>query len=135
MLVEVSHHTIDDALLPAAPVVLDVGSRNYGFSNGILAIRPQAKIIALEPDPAVPEPGFDLYEVVPRPDVIQARQLAWERTAQAVAAEEAAAEIRSRLASAPRRERAAMAAEAARLDRAAEKAHRMARPWMRIATM
>ncbi len=70
-----------------------------------------------------------------RPDVIQARQLAWERTAQAVAAAEAAAEIRSRLASAPRRERAAMAAEAARLDRAAEKAHRMARPWMRIATM
>jgi len=66
---------------------------------------------------------------------LHARKLAWGRTAEAVAAEDAAAEIRSRLMAAPRRERAAMAAEADRLDRAAEKAHRMARPWMRIATM
>ena len=49
-------HTVDEARIPESPFVLDVGSRNYGFANAVLAIRPNAKVFALEPDPAAPEP-------------------------------------------------------------------------------
>lgn len=34
-------------------MVLDVGSRNFDFTRGVLAIRPDARIIALDPDPAI----------------------------------------------------------------------------------
>ncbi len=49
-------HTIDLDLLPAVPTVLDVGCRGFAFDYDILKFRPQAKIFALEPDPAVLKP-------------------------------------------------------------------------------
>src|SRR5579859_3196966 len=49
-------HTIDLDLLPAVPTVLDVGCRGFAFDYDILKFRPQAKIIALEPDPEIKKP-------------------------------------------------------------------------------
>lgn len=61
-LVTLHGHTIDEARLPARPAVLDVGSRNYGFTNALLEIRPLANIVCLEPDPLVkPHPQARLY--------------------------------------------------------------------------
>ncbi len=50
-MIKLSGHTIDEEMLPSAPVVLDVGSRNYGFTNAILQIRPEARVVCVEPDP------------------------------------------------------------------------------------
>ncbi len=49
-------HTIDLDLLPAIPTVLDVGCRGFAFDYDILKFRPQAKIVAMEPDPEVKRP-------------------------------------------------------------------------------
>jgi len=46
-------HTIDLDLLPEAPTVLDVGCRWWGFVNEILALRPAARVIAMDPDPDI----------------------------------------------------------------------------------
>lgn len=46
-------HTFDESLLPERAVILDVGSRNFDFTRGILALRPKARVIALDPDPAI----------------------------------------------------------------------------------
>lgn len=59
-------HTIDESLLPEAPIVLDVGARGFGFCRDILAIRPDARVIALEPDPEVDDPqiqGISFHRV------------------------------------------------------------------------
>jgi FkbM family methyltransferase len=42
-------HTIDVDLLPDAPVILDVGCRWFDFTRGVLAHRPKARVIALDP--------------------------------------------------------------------------------------
>jgi FkbM family methyltransferase len=42
-------HTIDVDLLPDEPFVLDVGCRWFDFTRGVLAWRPKAQIIALDP--------------------------------------------------------------------------------------
>ena len=49
-------HTIDETLLEESPVVLDVGSRNYAFAGEILSLRPQARVVCVEPDPECPLP-------------------------------------------------------------------------------
>lgn len=49
-------HTIDVDLLPDAPIVLDVGCRWFDFTRGILAWRPKARIIALDPSSDVTSP-------------------------------------------------------------------------------
>jgi FkbM family methyltransferase len=51
----IAGHTVDLDLLPAKPRVLDVGCRGFDFCQGILEERPQAKIIALDPDPKIKE--------------------------------------------------------------------------------
>jgi len=48
-----SGHTVDVDRLPERPVVLDVGARGFDFSNDILNLRPDARIIALDPDPDI----------------------------------------------------------------------------------
>ena len=42
-------HTIDVDLLPETPVVLDVGCRWFDFSTAMIAHRPKARIIAMDP--------------------------------------------------------------------------------------
>jgi FkbM family methyltransferase len=49
-------HTIDIDLLPDEPTVLDVGCRWFDFTRGILAYRPKARIIALDPSSDVTWP-------------------------------------------------------------------------------
>ncbi len=48
-----SAHTIDLDLLPEIPLVLDVGCRNWDFTDDILRLRPKAQITAIDP-------GFDI---------------------------------------------------------------------------
>lgn len=55
-MITIAGHTIDEVMLPKRPLALDVGSRNYGFAKGLLAVRPRARVICIEPDPAAPEP-------------------------------------------------------------------------------
>src|ERR1039457_5840658 len=52
-LVKLSGHTVDVDALPEAPVVLDAGSRDFGFSNELLLYRPKAIIYAMDPDPTI----------------------------------------------------------------------------------
>lgn len=49
----IASHTVDLDLLPTAPTVLDVGCRWFDFSKQILELRPQARIVALDPAPDV----------------------------------------------------------------------------------
>jgi hypothetical protein len=51
-----AEHSIDTDLLPENPVILDVGCRGYEFDNEILAIRPNARIYAVDPDPEIDAP-------------------------------------------------------------------------------
>lgn len=51
-----AEHSIDVDLLPERPMVLDVGARDFEFDRELLKLRPEATIIALEPDPAVEDP-------------------------------------------------------------------------------
>ncbi len=52
-LVKLAGHTVDLDLLPERPVVLDVGCRGFDFTREVLALRPSAKILALDPDPHI----------------------------------------------------------------------------------
>ena len=52
----IATHTVDLDLLPEAPRVLDAGCRDFDFTKGILALRPKADIIAIDPDPDTPAP-------------------------------------------------------------------------------
>lgn len=52
-LFNVSSHTVDMDLLPIACTVLDVGSRNFGFTKAILEHRPAARVVCIEPDPTI----------------------------------------------------------------------------------
>lgn len=57
-------HTIDVDLLPEAPVVLDVGCRWFDFTKAILALRPKARVIALDPSSDVRwEMDLPLFQV------------------------------------------------------------------------
>lgn len=55
-MITLSSHTVEESILPEEPVVLDVGARNFGWTNALLQIRPKAKVVALEPDPKVQNP-------------------------------------------------------------------------------
>ena len=48
-LVSLASHTIDVDLLPDEPIVLDVGCRWFDFTRGILAHRPKAVVLCLDP--------------------------------------------------------------------------------------
>ncbi len=56
-LVTICGHTLDETRLPDRAVILDVGSRNFDFTRGVLALRPNARIIALDPDPTIEPMG------------------------------------------------------------------------------
>jgi hypothetical protein len=49
----IGEHTIDEDMLPEEPLVLDVGCRYFNFCEEVLALRPKARIIALDPAPDV----------------------------------------------------------------------------------
>jgi FkbM family methyltransferase len=49
-------HTIDVDILPEEPIVLDVGCRGFAFDREILALRPKARILAMDPAPDVEDP-------------------------------------------------------------------------------
>ncbi len=53
MRVKLAGHTVDLDLLPERPVVLDVGCRGFDFTREVLALRPEAEIIAMDPDPLI----------------------------------------------------------------------------------
>jgi hypothetical protein len=55
---KLAEHTVDVDLLPEAPIVLDVGCRWFDFSKEILRIRPDARIVALDPGPDIEDPGL-----------------------------------------------------------------------------
>jgi FkbM family methyltransferase len=46
-----AEHSVDVDLLPEAPVVLDAGCRGFDFSHAVLDVRPNARIIAMDPAP------------------------------------------------------------------------------------
>lgn len=52
----VCEHTIDVDLLPKKPLVLDVGCRMFNFCEEILALRPEAAIVAMDPGPDIEPP-------------------------------------------------------------------------------
>jgi hypothetical protein len=52
----VGEHTIDVDLLPEAPLVLDAGCRTFNFCEEIFALRPKARIIAIDPGPDIEIP-------------------------------------------------------------------------------
>ena len=66
-LVALASHTVDTDLLPEAPTVLDVGCRWFDFTVEIMAQRPAAKVIAL--DPAVDVAQY--METGKRPDAVK----------------------------------------------------------------
>ncbi len=53
-----SGHTVDLDRLPSHPVVLDVGCRGFDFTADILALRPGARIVAIDPDPIIERPDW-----------------------------------------------------------------------------
>lgn len=55
----VNFHTIEESLLPDAPLILDVGARDFKFAHSLLKLRPNAKIHAVEPDPEVADPCIE----------------------------------------------------------------------------
>lgn len=57
-MVMLSGHSVEESLLPDAPIVLDVGARGFDFTTAVLNIRPHASIIAMEPDPSVGDPNI-----------------------------------------------------------------------------
>lgn len=56
-MLELSSHTIDETILPTSPTILDVGCRNFGFTNAIKSLRPQALVYAMDPDPIIQQPS------------------------------------------------------------------------------
>jgi FkbM family methyltransferase len=59
-------HTIDVDLLPEAPLVLDVGCRDFLFCKEILELRPKGRIVAFEPDPATVPPDDERIQFFKR---------------------------------------------------------------------
>lgn len=57
--VQLAEHSIIPSLLPEAPVVLDVGCRDFEFCKAVLQLRPKAQIIALDPDPEIIDPEIN----------------------------------------------------------------------------
>ncbi len=55
---KLSGHTVDLDRLPSHPVVLDVGCRGFDFTADILALRPGARIVAMDPDPIIERPDW-----------------------------------------------------------------------------
>lgn len=53
----VGEHTIDLDLLPEEPLVLDAGCRMFNFCAEIFALRPKARIVALDPGPDIEVPN------------------------------------------------------------------------------
>jgi FkbM family methyltransferase len=53
-------HTIDLDLLPEEPIVLDVGCRWFDFTRGILALRPKAEIVCVDPSSDIKWNELDL---------------------------------------------------------------------------
>lgn len=49
-------HTIDIDRLPEYATVLDVGCRGFAFTKDILAARPMARVVSLDPDPLIEYP-------------------------------------------------------------------------------
>lgn len=77
-------HSVDVSLLPDRPLVVDVGCRDFGFSNAILRHRPEAIIIALDPDAEIEPPRDERIAFLPKalthlPD----ESLRWERRGEA----------------------------------------------------
>lgn len=56
----IASHTIDIDLLPENPVVLDVGCRWFDFTRGILALRPKAEIVCVDPSSDIKWHELDL---------------------------------------------------------------------------
>ena len=74
------------SLLPDCPLVLDIGCRDFGFSNEILRHRPEASIIALDPDVEIKPPANNRIAFIPKafthfPD----DSLRWKRQGEASA--------------------------------------------------
>lgn len=53
-LTPLASHTVDLDAIPERPVVLDVGCRGFDFTREMLQHRPGARIVAMDPDPAMP---------------------------------------------------------------------------------
>ena len=49
-------HSLDLDLLPSAPVILDVGCSGFGFSRDFLEMYPEARVIAMDPNPTMRDP-------------------------------------------------------------------------------
>lgn len=56
-LTTIAGHSFDLDRLPERPAVLDVGCRGFDFTAGIRALRPEALIYAMDPDPAIVAPA------------------------------------------------------------------------------
>ncbi len=52
-IVKLANHSVDLDLLSDIPTVLDVGCRGFDFTREILAIRPGARVIGMDPDVAI----------------------------------------------------------------------------------
>src|SRR6267142_566504 len=50
-------HTIDLDLLPDEPLVLDAGCRSFNFCAEIFSLRPNARIVAVDPGPDIEVPN------------------------------------------------------------------------------
>lgn len=58
-LVALASHTVDLDILPKAPMVLDVGCRDFDFTLAVLRRMPSAFIVALDPSPDVISSPFE----------------------------------------------------------------------------
>ncbi len=65
-LIALASHSVDLDAIPERPVVLDVGCRGFDFTREILRHRPGARVVAMDPDPAMPAeppPGVTFLRV------------------------------------------------------------------------
>lgn len=73
---QLASHTVDLDLLPVAANVLDVGCRDWDFADAVLAERPLAQILGLDPSPTVTAPARVNYALERRALVGQKRDTA-----------------------------------------------------------
>lgn len=64
-MITISDHSVEETRVPSKPVVLDVGCRNFGFTKAVLARWPEARIVALDPDPIIKDPGLPNVAYIP----------------------------------------------------------------------
>lgn len=77
-------HSIDLSLLPDKPLVIDVGCRDFIFSNEILRLRPEANILALDPDNEIEEPVDERITFIPKAVTHRVGQsVRWKRQGEA----------------------------------------------------